>query len=185
MLAGPPYCSSNARPQAIAPAPPPVSSVPSMSKTMASVPVPLRSSPVLRQVPPPRVDQLFQRFRAPRSRPVALDRRRALEQRRRDLPQPLDPVGACEERAVAEERVVDQALVRLKLVGGAERVVVAELHPRRAELECRARNLGEEARADAAGLGDLEDQLVRTAVRSVREREELDLRLLERDVITR
>ena len=49
--------------------------------------------------------------RAPGARLVGEHRRAVLEHRRRDLPEPLDPVGAGEERAVADHHVVDQALV--------------------------------------------------------------------------
>ena len=69
--------------------------------------------------------------RAPRPDVVRLDRRRVLQQRLGDLPQPLDPVGPGEQRLVADHGQQDQAFVALERVRLGERVLVAEGHRRR------------------------------------------------------
>jgi NH3-dependent NAD+ synthetase len=65
----------------------------------------------LRQVPVVRRDQLVDRRRTPRPALVGLGRRRVVQQRRGDLPQPLDPVGPGEQRLVADHGEQDEVLV--------------------------------------------------------------------------
>src|SRR6185436_6564552 len=69
----------------------------------------LRVAPLPLERQPPRVrrDELVDRVRTPRARSVRADRRRALQQRRRPLPEALDALGAREQRVVAQHRVVD------------------------------------------------------------------------------
>jgi hypothetical protein len=87
-------------------------------------------------------------------------RKKDVTQRCRDLPEPLDPVGAGEQRVVAEHGVVEQALVALEVVGDVEGVAVAEGQRGRAEAHLRAGLLGQEVDPDHAGVGELEGQLV-------------------------
>ena len=61
-------------------------------------------------------DQLVDRLRPPGAGRVDADRRRVVEQPRRDLPQPLDAVGGAEQRVVAAHGVEDQPLVGLQHV---------------------------------------------------------------------
>src|SRR4051812_19379821 len=90
-----------------------------------------------------------------------MKRRRMLEQRLGDLPQPLDPAGAREEEAVADHRIVKETLVGLDLLRGPERMVVLERHLRLREAHRHARLLGEEGRRDRARLAQVEGQEVR------------------------
>src|SRR5207249_2654354 len=84
-----------------------------------------------------------------------------LQNRSRDLPETLDPVGGGEERVVTHHHVVDQPLIGFeRLRRAAERVGVAEVHVRLAELHPRPRHLGEKASRDAAGLAELEREVV-------------------------
>src|SRR5690242_11276301 len=67
-----------------------------------------------REPPGARRDQVVLLGRPPRALLVLAQRRRILEQRRGDLPQPLDALGGGEERVVARHGVVNQALVGLE-----------------------------------------------------------------------
>lgn len=83
---------------------------------------------------------------------------------------------------VADERVVDQSLVRLQHAGG--RVVsVVELHARIGELDVRARPLGEERGGDAAVVGQIKGEMIGLHVvdRHRRTLEQGERRLLEGD----
>ena len=65
-------------------------------------------------------DQLVDRGRPPGARDIWVHGWRIGDERDGGSPKPLDPVRACEQGAVADERVVDQALVRLEVVGARE-----------------------------------------------------------------
>src|SRR4051794_20608075 len=86
--------------------------------------------------------------------------RRPLEQRRRDLPQPLDPVGPREQGVVTEQGVVQQTLIARELVADTEEVAVAEGQRSVADVQSRAGLLRHEVQPDHAGIGYLEGELV-------------------------
>ena len=88
--------------------------------------------------------------RSPRAGRIRLHRRRMLQQRRGDLPQPLDAVRGREERVVAHHRVVDQPLVRLEHVVLAVDLVERELHARASRAACPARAACRRTRATRA-----------------------------------
>src|SRR3954468_11894052 len=119
------------------------------------------SDVVAGQVPAARRDQLVDLLRSPGAGPVRDRPRRILQQRLRDLPEALDRLRAAEQRPVAHHHVVDQALVGVqRLAGAAEGVGVAEAHVRLPELDPRAGDLGEEGGGDAAGVAELEGEVV-------------------------
>ena len=91
----------------------------------------------------------------PRALRVRPQRRRMLEQRRRDLPQPLDALGGREQRAVAGHGVVDQPLVGLEhvLVLPASRRARTACSPSRAACPARAACRRTTARAAACRRG--------------------------------
>src|SRR5262245_932460 len=131
MLAGTPYSSANALPQATAPAPPVVSNVPSMSKTSAATLAPSVMSVALGKGPAVRCDEPVDGLRTPGPGLVGLHLGRALEKRLRDLPQPLDGPRRREVRLVAEHGEVDQALVPLEADGLREGARIGEGERRR------------------------------------------------------
>ena len=92
---------------------------------------------------------------------VPVKRRWSAKERLGDLPEALDPVGAREQHAVADHRVVEEALVGLQLHRRGERLLVLERHVRRPEAHRRPRLLVEERRGDRAGLAEVERQQVR------------------------
>lgn len=73
-------------------------------------------TPLERQSPRVRGDELVHRVRAPRPRRVELHLWRVLEQRDRALPERFDAVGGGEERVVAAHRIEDQSLIGLENV---------------------------------------------------------------------
>ena len=89
--------------------------------------------------------------------PVRLDGRRALEQRRGDLPQPLDAVGPREQRLVAVHRLQDQVLVGLEVVA-----------PRRTSR--RSRTSSRAAPSRICGAGQLGEEVARGSTRGRRSR---------------
>src|SRR2546430_6286754 len=80
-----------------------------------------------RQVPMVRSGEVVECWlRAPGAGSVGLDRGRVLQQRRGDLPQAFDRVGAGEQGLVAEHGVQQEPFITFEAVGGAERVGVVE-----------------------------------------------------------
>src|SRR5215831_3773079 len=164
--------------------------MPSLAALIITAPRVVRSGPVLpvcppwwlrrwrllvavREGPAVRRDGVLDRRRAPRTWLIELDRRRVLQQRRRDLPQPVDLIGPGEQRLVAEHRLQDQSLVPLEAMHLVERVLVAEGHLDLAQLHRRPRLLGQEPNGDPAGIVEVDDDLVaalaRWQMRDVRE----------------
>src|SRR5207302_8030227 len=125
------------------------------SRRRARRPAADRCRPPLRLSPyaPVGLDQAIGFGRSPRPRGVVGERRRRQRLPRffdaiDPGPRRLDLVAAREQRAVAEEAIEDQSLVRFGRLG-AERSPVAELHRHRQQLHRRAGYLGEELERDA------------------------------------
>ena len=100
-------------------------------------------------------------FGSPRAGRVGAHGRGHLEQRHRDLPQPLDALGRGEEGVIAAHRVVDQPLVGLEHLGLATRLVQRELEAQLVELHARPRPLAVERERELRGVGQVEGEVVR------------------------
>src|SRR4029077_778755 len=78
-----------------------------------------------------------------------------------DLPEALYPVRAGKKGAVAEQDVVDQSLIGVEgPLGTAEGVRIAKAHVCLAEVHRRPGHLGEKGGGDAAGITQLEGEVV-------------------------
>src|ERR1700736_6368757 len=73
-------------------------------------------------------DELMDGIWSPRSGVIETNRRRCLHQGNGNFPQPLDALGAREQRGVAAHRVQYQTLVRLQHIANAPGIVHGELH---------------------------------------------------------
>ena len=144
------------------PPPPPRSRASSVSMSASETSSPNQLSPV--QWPPPRppvpVEELVGARRPPRAGGVVRERRTVAlpgrDDRVDEQPLLLDLVGAREQRRVAEHRVEDQPLVRLRHAG-AERAAVEEVHVHGADRHPLARHLRADRERDPLVGLDVDD----------------------------